>query len=98
MTDTLVPLDGHGPASPRRWLVLAVLCASVFVVVLDGTIINVALPTLATELGATTSQLQWIGVVMVGALVAWRFLPARATRVPDDAATLVAPELTSAVG
>ena len=44
----------------RRWLVLAVLCASVFVVVLDGTIVNVALPTLATELGASTSQLQWI--------------------------------------
>ena len=36
------------------------LCASVFVVVLDGTIVNVALPTLATELGASTSELQWI--------------------------------------
>ncbi len=43
-----------------RWLILAVLCASVFVVVLDGTIINVALPTLARELDASTSQLQWI--------------------------------------
>jgi EmrB/QacA subfamily drug resistance transporter len=50
------------PAPPdrRRWLVLGVLCASVLVVVLDGTIVNVALPTLATELGASTSQLQWI--------------------------------------
>ena len=48
------------PADRRRWLVLAVLCASVLVVVLDGTIVNVALPTLATELGASTSQLQWI--------------------------------------
>ena len=48
------------PPDRRRWLVLAVLCASVLVVVLDGTIVNVALPTLATELGATTSQLQWI--------------------------------------
>ena len=46
--------------SRRRWLVLVVLCASVFVVVLDGTIVNVALPTIATELGASTSQLQWI--------------------------------------
>src|SRR4051794_38431045 len=44
----------------RRWMILAVLCASVLVVVLDGTIVNVALPTLATELGASTSQLQWI--------------------------------------
>ncbi|MET0146485.1 MAG: MFS transporter [Ilumatobacteraceae bacterium] len=47
-------------AGRRRWLVLAVLCASVFVVVLDGTIVNVALPTLATELDASTSELQWI--------------------------------------
>jgi EmrB/QacA subfamily drug resistance transporter len=52
--DTAVPPDR------RRWLVLGVLCASVLVVVLDGTIVNVALPTLATDLGASTSQLQWI--------------------------------------
>ncbi len=53
---------GSSPSAvaPRRWLVLVVLCASVFVVVLDGTIVNVALPTLATELGASTSELQWI--------------------------------------
>jgi MFS transporter, DHA2 family, multidrug resistance protein len=44
----------------RRWGVLAILCLSVFLVVLDNTIINVALPTLVDELGATTSQLQWI--------------------------------------
>jgi EmrB/QacA subfamily drug resistance transporter len=44
----------------RRWLILAVLCLSVFVIVIDGTIVNVALPTLVNELGATTSQLQWI--------------------------------------
>ena len=31
-----------------------------FLIVLDNTIINVALPTLSQELGATTSQLQWI--------------------------------------
>ncbi len=47
-------------ADRRRWLILGVLCASVLVVVLDGTIVNVALPTLATQLGASTSQLQWI--------------------------------------
>ncbi|MCU1392302.1 MAG: integral rane transport protein [Ilumatobacteraceae bacterium] len=44
----------------RRWLILGVLCLSVFVIVIDGTIINVALPTLVRELGATTSQLQWV--------------------------------------
>lgn len=46
------------PRSP--WLILAVLCTSVFIIVVDGTIVNVALPTFVRELGATTSQLQWI--------------------------------------
>ena len=49
----------------RRWLTLLVLCISLVVIVLDNTILNVAIPTLAhpTEqggLGATASQLQWI--------------------------------------
>lgn len=47
--------------SPRRWFALAALTLSVLVIGLDGTIINVAMPTLAHDLGATTSQLQWIG-------------------------------------
>ena len=49
-------------ASPdrRRWLVLGVLCTSVFLIVVDSTIVNVALPTLVRELGATNRQLQWI--------------------------------------
>lgn len=42
------------------WVILTVLCASVFIIVVDGTIVNVALPTFVRELGATTSQLQWI--------------------------------------
>ena len=48
------------PESRRRWAVLAVLCLSVFLIVVDGTIVNVALPTLVRRLGATNSQLQWI--------------------------------------
>ncbi|MGB8861187.1 MAG: DHA2 family efflux MFS transporter permease subunit [Ilumatobacteraceae bacterium] len=45
---------------PSPWVILAVLCTSVFIIVVDGTIVNVALPTFVRELGATTSQLQWI--------------------------------------
>ena len=60
MLETSSTLTPTGQRGHRRWLVLLVLCASVFVIVLDGTIINVALPTLATELGASTSELQWI--------------------------------------
>src|SRR5215471_20362939 len=44
----------------RRWGVLVVVCFAVFVTVLDGTIVNVALPRLSLELDASTRQLQWI--------------------------------------
>jgi EmrB/QacA subfamily drug resistance transporter len=47
--------------SPRRRLaVLATVCLSVFAINLDTTIVNVALPDLARQLGATTRDLQWI--------------------------------------
>ncbi len=45
---------------PRRWSALLVLCLSLVVIGMDNTILNVALPTLAQELSATASQLQWI--------------------------------------
>jgi len=44
----------------RRWWTLAVLCMSLVVIGVDNTILNVALPTLVSDLHATTSQLQWI--------------------------------------
>ncbi len=44
----------------RRWLALAALSFSILVISLDLTILNVALPTLVRDLGATTSQLQWM--------------------------------------
>lgn len=39
---------------------LAVICLSVFVISVDATIVNVALPTLSRQLGADTAALQWI--------------------------------------
>ncbi|MGH9116339.1 MAG: MFS transporter [Acidimicrobiales bacterium] len=51
-----IAVDGH----PRRWLVLGVLCLSLLLIVLDNTIVNVALPSIQRDLGASTSQLQWI--------------------------------------
>jgi EmrB/QacA subfamily drug resistance transporter len=44
----------------RRWAILAVLCLSLFLAVVDNTIVNVALPTLSRSLNAGTSELQWI--------------------------------------
>jgi MFS transporter, DHA2 family, multidrug resistance protein len=40
--------------------VLGVMCLSLLLIVMDNTIVNVALPTLQRELGASTSQLQWV--------------------------------------
>jgi DHA2 family multidrug resistance protein-like MFS transporter len=43
----------------RRWLALVALALSVLVVGLDLTVLNLALPTLGTDLHASTSDLQW---------------------------------------
>jgi len=47
-------------AFERRWLILVLLCLSLMLTVLDVSIVNVALPTIQTDLGATSSDLQWI--------------------------------------
>jgi len=44
----------------RRWWVLAVLCVSMLVIVMDNTILNVAIPKLINDLNASNSQVQWI--------------------------------------
>src|SRR5262245_65496262 len=57
-TATLLSSSGH----PRRWTILGVLVVSLLVVVLDNTVLNVALRTIADPvhgLGATQSQLEW---------------------------------------
>src|ERR1019366_5698126 len=43
----------------RRWLALVAIAASVLVVGLDLTVLNLALPTLSAQLHASTSDLQW---------------------------------------
>jgi len=44
----------------RRWKILAVLSLSLVIIGLDNTILNVALPSLQEELGASASTLQWV--------------------------------------
>ena len=44
----------------RRWATLTVLCVSLLVIVIDNTIVNVALPTLVRDLGTSISDLQWV--------------------------------------
>ncbi len=54
--------DGSMPDDKyrRRWWTLAVLSVSLLIIIIDDTIINVAVPTLQRELGASASALQWI--------------------------------------
>jgi MFS family permease len=49
------PVFGDRPVAA-----LVVICLSVFVISVDATIVNVALPTLSRDLDADTAQLQWI--------------------------------------
>jgi EmrB/QacA subfamily drug resistance transporter len=66
---TVAPLqpDASDRVHQRRWWTLAAMCLSLLLVAIDNTILNVALPTLARELDASSSQLQWIvdGYVLV---------------------------------
>jgi MFS family permease len=45
---------------PRRWWALALLCAAFFMVILDGTIVLVALPAIGADLGFSEQGLQWV--------------------------------------
>jgi EmrB/QacA subfamily drug resistance transporter len=60
------------PAARRRWLALAVLAIAQFMVFLDETVVNVALPSIRDDLGFSQATLSWvvsIYIVMFGALV-----------------------------
>src|SRR5271156_3289327 len=48
-----------GLSRRRRYLVLAICCLSLFIVGLDATIVNVALPNIGRELHSSVSGLQW---------------------------------------
>src|SRR5437870_7273196 len=47
-------------ADDSRWLALVVLCAGMLMIVLDATIVNVALPSIRNDLGFTQSSLAWV--------------------------------------
>lgn len=54
-TDWMTNGQGH----PRRWAILGVLVVSLLVVVLDNTVLNIALPTIQADLNASQSELIW---------------------------------------
>src|SRR6478609_6044230 len=45
---------------PNPWLILVLVCFAQFMVVLDATVVNVALPSIQNDLGLSEANLQWI--------------------------------------
>ena len=48
------------PVDPRRWITLAVVLTGIFIVGLDGSVLNVAIPTILRDFHTTLPQLQWV--------------------------------------
>lgn len=55
MTDEAVTLTGK-----RRWIALVFLALGVSMIILDATVVNVAIPTMITDLGLTTTDAEWV--------------------------------------
>ncbi len=60
MTDTSIAQSPVGGEDRRRWLALALIVAAQFMVVLDVAIVNVALPSIKTDLHFSEVSLQWV--------------------------------------
>src|SRR5205085_12355318 len=54
------PMVETAKATDRRWIALILLCVAQFVVVLDASIVNVALPTIGDALHFSESDLPWV--------------------------------------
>lgn len=74
MERTDIPTDAD-TVYGRRWFVLAVMVVCLLVVILDNTILNVALKTIQADLDASQSAMQWAvdsyAVVFAGLLIVW---------------------------
>jgi MFS family permease len=62
MMELSAPAAPVTPAAldPRRWRALALLCGAFFMVLLDGTITIVALPSIGADLGFAKQDLPWV--------------------------------------
>src|SRR5438128_10158143 len=79
MTAEIVTQAAVGDQDRRRWVALALIVAAQFMVVLDVAIVNVALPSIKTDLGFSQESLQWVitayaiffgGVLLLGGRLA----------------------------
>jgi EmrB/QacA subfamily drug resistance transporter len=86
MTATLAPPQSAAARIARPGLILLLACVAQFMLLVDDTITNVALPTIAADLGFSESSLSWVvnaylltfgGFLLIGGRLADRFGPRR---------------------
>ncbi len=53
-------MTDHASTDQNRWIALYVLCAGVLMIVLDATVVNVALPSIQNDLGFSQATLAWV--------------------------------------
>ncbi|WP_249522694.1 MFS transporter [Modestobacter marinus] len=79
ITSALPPTVPDVGPDPRRWLALAVIAVAQLMVVLDASIVNIALPDAGIDLGITAANIQWVvtaytlafgGLLLLGGRVA----------------------------
>lgn len=82
LASTVAAATPPRPRSTHRWWALAVLALAQFLVVLDASIVNIALPTVGAALGLDTAALAWVvtayvlpfgGLLLLGGRLADRF-------------------------
>ncbi len=59
-TPSAVPPAASPQGHPQRWLILGVICLAQLTVLLDNTVLNVAIPSLTAELHASSTDIQWM--------------------------------------
>ena len=63
MTDPAISSPATEPADQpyeKRWLALTVIAATVLLIILDATVVNIALPAVSADLGIDAATQQWI--------------------------------------
>jgi hypothetical protein len=66
---------GTGDDSARRWLILGVVCLGQLMVVLDATVVNIALPTAQRDLAFSNADRQWVVTAYSPVATGLAFLP-----------------------
>jgi EmrB/QacA subfamily drug resistance transporter len=75
VTAQAAPAAAAGPGSRRRWLGLFFIALGVAMIIVDATIVNVAVPQIIKDLGITSSDAQWVQevytLVFAALLLVW---------------------------